>query len=98
MGFAGLGRPEKFLQSLQESGASIAGFVSFADHHPYDDQDEEYLIQQAQEKQLQLVTTRKDYMRLSQDFKKQVHVVDIELKFNDEDAVAHFIQGVIGDE
>src|SRR5471032_314120 len=33
--FAGIGRPEKFIASLQDSGANVTGSCYFDDHHPY---------------------------------------------------------------
>ena len=33
--FAGIGRPEKFVASLEAAGAIVIGSCFFADHHPY---------------------------------------------------------------
>ena len=35
LGFAGIGRPEKFRATLAAAGAEIAAFRAFADHHPF---------------------------------------------------------------
>ncbi|MGA3302012.1 MAG: tetraacyldisaccharide 4'-kinase [Methylovirgula sp.] len=62
--FAGIGRPEKFFASLAESGATLVGAVSFADHHAYR-RDEIFRLQHAAKEQgALLVTTEKDFARL----------------------------------
>jgi len=61
--FAGIGRPEKFTASLQESGAHIAGSCFFADHHPY--AEEEIAQLKALAADAILVTTEKDFVRLT---------------------------------
>ena len=61
--FAGIGRPEKFITSLEEAGAHVIGSCFFADHHPYSDDD--ILELKAVAGDRLLVTTEKDFVRLS---------------------------------
>lgn len=61
--FAGIGRPEKFVASLEDSGAEVVGSCFFSDHHPYTE--EEILQLKAIAGQAQLVTTEKDFVRLT---------------------------------
>jgi tetraacyldisaccharide 4'-kinase len=61
--FAGIGRPEKFVTSLENSGAEVVGSCFFADHHPYTE--EEILQLKAIAGEAQLVTTEKDFVRLT---------------------------------
>src|SRR3954468_17649757 len=61
--FAGIGRPEKFVASLEASGAEIVGSCFFDDHHPYTEEDIDQL--KAIAGSAQLVTTEKDFVRLS---------------------------------
>lgn len=65
LGFAGIGRPEKFRRSLIESGAELADFVSFPDHHPYSAGDLAALRQRADRLGAALVTTAKDHVRIA---------------------------------
>lgn len=62
--FAGIGRPEKFKQSLEQAGIQVADWIAFPDHHPYTEEDITLLRKKASDAGLQLVTTEKDYMRL----------------------------------
>ena len=61
--FAGIGRPEKFVASLEDSGAEVVGSCFFPDHHPYTE--EEIVQLKAIAGQAQLVTTEKDFVRLT---------------------------------
>ena len=61
--FAGIGRPEKFVASLQDGGAHVTGSCFFADHHPYTD--DEIAQLKAIAGDAMLVTTEKDFVRLT---------------------------------
>src|SRR5262249_4409675 len=65
LAFAGIGRPEKFYQSLAEVGARVEKTVSFTDHHRFTDVEAERLIAEADAGGLRLVTTTKDLARLA---------------------------------
>ena len=61
--FAGIGRPEKFIASLEAGGVDVTGSCFFADHHPYTD--DEIAQLKAIAGDTVLVTTEKDFVRLS---------------------------------
>lgn len=61
--FAGIGRPEKFFQSLAASGAELADTVAFPDHHEFSARDLGNLRQLASRHSATLVTTEKDLVR-----------------------------------
>lgn len=62
--FAGIGRPEKFFDTLEGLGARLAEARAFADHHPYTPEEAEELMSLARREEAMLVTTEKDMMRL----------------------------------
>jgi tetraacyldisaccharide 4'-kinase len=62
--FAGIGRPEKFAQSLKEAGAKVESLMSFPDHHAFSEADAKRLLALVGAGKT-LVTTQKDAMRLS---------------------------------
>ncbi|HEY8964495.1 MAG TPA: tetraacyldisaccharide 4'-kinase [Alphaproteobacteria bacterium] len=62
--FAGIGRPEKFFNTLGDHGYMLAETVSFPDHHVYSDADIKRLQRLAQRHQAQLITTEKDRVKL----------------------------------
>ena len=62
--FAGIGAPDGFRQTLEETGAVEAGFAPFADHHRYTAEEAAELIMQAEHNGLALLTTEKDHARM----------------------------------
>lgn len=60
--FSGIGRPEKFRDTLTALGAKIVAFHAFADHHAFTDAEAQSLLASAGERTL--VTTEKDHVRL----------------------------------
>ncbi len=67
LAFAGLARPEVFLESLAALGTPLAGWRSFPDHHPYTAAELSQLLAAAQAGGAQaLITTAKDWARLGE--------------------------------
>ncbi|MBM6592706.1 tetraacyldisaccharide 4'-kinase [Microvirga pudoricolor] len=62
--FAGIGRPEKFFDTLKACGAILEKTQGFPDHQPYSGQDLDRLRETAARDGLQLVTTEKDMARI----------------------------------
>lgn len=85
--FAGIGRPQKFFDSLRELGGDIAATRSFADHHPYSLKDATALIALAGEHDARLVTTAKDAVRWPGDAERKPLVLDVEIAWDDEIAL-----------
>ncbi|MCU0818952.1 MAG: tetraacyldisaccharide 4'-kinase [Beijerinckiaceae bacterium] len=65
LAFCGIGRPEKFAETLREIGAEILALRAFADHHAFTESEAEALLAEAKSLGAMLVTTEKDAMRLS---------------------------------
>ncbi len=63
--FAGIGRPQKFLRSLEEIGAHVAGSRWFPDHHPYSARELQAVAGAAERLSARLVTTEKDSLKIS---------------------------------
>ncbi len=63
--FAGIGRPEKFFLALGAQGIEIADHAAFGDHHVYTQSEIARLKARARAKEALLVTTEKDYVRLT---------------------------------
>ncbi|MCR9215212.1 MAG: tetraacyldisaccharide 4'-kinase [Proteobacteria bacterium] len=79
--FAGIGRPEKFFNSLRHAGCHLIKSFSYADHHVYKKEEIMKMVELASANGAALVTTRKDFVRLEDDAKMMVTVFDVELNF-----------------
>lgn len=79
IGFCGLGYPEKFRKTLNECAFNIEDFIAFSDHHPYTITEIQKLIRGAKSSKANLVTTRKDYVKIPDVFKPEISVIDIQL-------------------
>lgn len=94
LAFAGIGRPQKFFDTLAEIGAEVVATRAFPDHHPYDEDDAARLIEDAAQRAAEPVTTRKDWVRLPVSAKPLVSVLDVDLVFADEDALARRLRSL----
>ena len=87
--FAGIGRPEKFIASLEESGANITGRCFFADHHRY--AEDEILQLKMVAGSAMLVTTEKDFVRLTTGQREGIRVLKAIAGFDDKAAMEHLL-------
>ncbi|MDA7705086.1 tetraacyldisaccharide 4'-kinase, partial [Rickettsiales bacterium] len=82
LAFAGIARPKKFFKSLKDSGANIRNRFSFDDHYQYTKSDLQQLIKFAKERDLELVTTKKDWVRMSKIYQKKIKFLDIKMQLD----------------
>ncbi|MFF8798765.1 MULTISPECIES: tetraacyldisaccharide 4'-kinase [unclassified Methylobacterium] len=82
--FAGIGRPQKFFETLRGLGAQVVAERSFPDHHPFRDSDLADLAALARREGAGLVTTAKDAVRLPAGRSAGVEVLRVVLAFADE--------------
>ncbi len=87
--FAGIGRPEKFIASLEAGGAVIAGSCFFDDHHPYAEDEIEQLRAVAGE--TLLVTTEKDFVRMTVAQRAGIRVLKVAAVFDDAGALERLL-------
>ena len=81
--FAGIGRPEKLFETLEDAGCTVIARYAFADHHRYKPGEIAAIVQQAKERDAQPVTTEKDYVRLPPDARTQVRTLPVTLAWRD---------------
>lgn len=77
--FAGIASPEKFYNSLISLDVNIIKKFSFADHHQFSKREINKLIKIAKKHKAKLVTTEKDYVRISNKQKEQIEYLEIDI-------------------
>lgn len=90
--FAGIGFPDKFLQTLKEMEVNVCEFISFSDHYTYTKQDFIKLQNKADFYGAALVTTEKDFVRLPNSFSKNIYSVPITLEFENPNLVISLLR------
>lgn len=100
--FAGIGRPEKFFQTLKNLGYAVKKTRAFADHHRFTETEAQDLLTQAEAEGLQLVTTAKDMVRLQSGeaelfrwLESRAEVLDVSMEVADESRLIALIKEML---
>ena len=96
LAFAGIGRPEKFFATLRDVGARVVEQVAFADHHPFTPTQFLALIGRAERMGAIPVTTEKDAMRLTPDWRERVIILPVRLSWDDPAMVERLLDRLMG--
>jgi len=96
LAFAGIGHPDKFFDTVTQAGGEIVMSRSFPDHHFYSNDELRELAQTAQNADLELITTTKDFARLRngiapQDLVDKLNVLEIDAVFENSIATKRII-------
>ena len=93
--FAGIGRPEKFFQTLENLDCDLLGCHAFADHHHFRDHEIMVLADKADKLRARLVTTAKDFVRLPDHLQGLVTFVEIEVLWDDVHDLDRLLESVL---
>jgi tetraacyldisaccharide 4'-kinase len=93
--FAGIGRPQKFFDTVKQAGLNLVGTREFADHHAYHGGEIMKLLVQAEQADAILITTQKDWVRLEPPFRLQVSVLMVKAMFDDAMSLEHLLAPVL---
>lgn len=93
--FAGIGRPEKFFDTLAELGVDLRDSVPFPDHHTFSGPDLKYLRRLAKDHGARLITTEKDYVRLPDAMREDLVYLPIDVQFDRETDLDNLLADVI---
>lgn len=89
--FAGIGRPEKFFETLQALNCEIVARHAFADHHNYSHDEVARICAEAEIKGAIPVTTEKDAVRLASDQRARIRVLPVAVEWQDEAVIGRLL-------
>ena len=90
--FAGIRNPSNFFDLLKENNINIKKTNSYPDHHNYSEDDYKYLIEEKKEHDVLLVTTEKDYSRLSEEIKQKFECIEVDLEIENKNEFINLIK------
>ena len=93
--FAGIGNPENFFNLLKNNKIDITEEIKFPDHHKYSEETLEKLINKTKVNNTTLLTTEKDYFRISQNYKQNINFLKIELEIENRNQFIDEIKKII---
>jgi len=93
--FAGIGQPEKFFDTLLLLGAKIVEAHPFADHHTYTAAEVGRLKRAARDANATLITTEKDYVRMTPSEREGIRFLPVRAGFDDMGAIRRLLDSVI---
>ncbi len=89
--FAGIGNPEKFFNTLENLGLAVVNKVIFPDHHKYFQDDFNHLKTTADNEKSNLITTEKDYIKLSNEMKNITEYVKIRINISSQNLLSKLL-------
>ena len=82
--FSGIGNPSDFKDILLENKFDVVREIVFPDHYDYNLNDFKKIQSIASDEKLKILTTEKDFMKIPEQFKKDIDFLAIELVIQDE--------------
>ena len=89
--FSGIGEPSDFKEILLKNKFKISKEIIYPDHYKYSKNDIEEIIKQAKLINAGIITTEKDYIKIFENFKKEINCLEVELKVYEEKNLKNFI-------
>ena len=93
--FAGIGNPENFFDLLKDNKLNIIETIKFPDHHKYSEKELENLLNKIKENNTVLLTTEKDYFRISENYKKNIKCLKIKVEIENKNQFIEEIKKII---
>ena len=93
--FSGIGNSSSFRETLENNDFNIIEEKIFTDHYDYDYQDIQKILQIAKNKDLKILTTEKDFVKIPNDLKSEINFIEIDLEIPKMDKLIKFIKSKI---
>ena len=89
--FSGIGNPREFENLLSKNKIKFNQSLRYADHHQYSKNEILHIKDISKRKNLGIITTEKDYMRIPNKLKKNINFAIIEIKIVNEKSFVKFV-------
>jgi len=93
--FAGIGNPENFFTLLKDNNINVVKEIKFPDHYNYTKNELENIITETKKNSEILVTTEKDYMRIDENYKKDINYLKITVDIKNRNKFIEEIKKII---
>ena len=93
--FAGIGNPINFFNLLKKNNINVMEKASFPDHYNYSKADLNNLIIKAKENNAILLTTEKDYLRINDEYKKNINYLKIRVDIKNKNQFIEQIKKIL---
>ena len=89
--FCGLGKPQKFFDSLKKTNCNVVKEIVFEDHYYYKDKDLKQILDIAEKNNAKVITTEKDFVKLPNNYKGKVEILKINVMFENKDRLKELL-------
>ena len=93
--FSGIGNPKNFMNTLNKNNFKIIDQIIFSDHYNYKQEDIDFIKNRAKKINAEIITTEKDFVKISKFDNKNINLLEIELKIENEKKLINFIKNKI---
>ena len=90
--FSGIGNPKNFINILNKNNFKIIDQIIFSDHYNYKQEDIDFIKNRAKKINAEIITTEKDFVKISKFDDKNINFLEIDLKIENEKKLINFIK------
>ena len=90
--FCGIGSPENFRETLLKNNFQIIDQIIFPDHYDFKKKDIMEIKRKANEINAKIVTTEKDFIKISQIDREEIDFLEVDLQIENEENFINFIR------
>ena len=93
--FSGIGNPSSFKKILINNNFKVIEEMIFADHYNYKKKEIENILSLAKEKNLKVITTEKDFVKINKFNFDNIKFIRLDLKIKNEKQLVDFLKSKI---
>jgi len=90
--FSGIGNPENFKRTLIENKFKVIHEIIYPDHYDYSEKDIKKIKNHAKEMKANIITTEKDFIKISEIDSQDIQFLNVKLKIADEKNFISFLK------